>query len=89
MSTATIEDISVIPQTQEPEVKHIILSDGTQSASAMVLAARVNGTPLEALCGVVFVPHRDPSGLPLCQKCKEIYDLDRAFNPNLPEEPAA
>lgn len=36
--------------------------------------AYVFGTEVEALCGYRWVPHRDPKKLPVCQKCKEIYD---------------
>lgn len=34
----------------------------------------VLGTPVQAICGKVFIPHRDPDRLPLCHKCKEIAD---------------
>jgi hypothetical protein len=39
-----------------------------------VFVAYVEGTPLEAVCGVVFVPSRDPKKLPICEMCKELYD---------------
>ena len=41
---------------------------------AMVLEARINGTPLKALCGYVWVPTQNPESLPVCQKCKAIYE---------------
>jgi len=44
-------------------------------------------TPLEALCGVIFVPQRDPTKLPLCATCKDIYETYRAFNDGLPDQP--
>jgi hypothetical protein len=53
-----------------------------------VLAARVEGTPLEALCGHIWVPSRDPRNLPLCQPCKEVYSLYREFNGGLNESPS-
>ena len=34
----------------------------------------VNGTPMVALCGKVWVPSRDPSRFPVCPECKEIYE---------------
>jgi hypothetical protein len=40
----------------------------------LVTEAYVMGTPIVALCGVIFVPHRDPERLPLCQDCKSIMD---------------
>jgi hypothetical protein len=36
--------------------------------------AMVNGTPVVALCGKVWVPSRDPQRYPVCPECKEIYD---------------
>ncbi|MFM7826833.1 MAG: DUF3039 domain-containing protein [Acidimicrobiaceae bacterium] len=59
-----------------------------ESAAAKVLEARINGTPLEALCGHVWVPSRDPKQLPMCQACKEIYEMYRGFNDELNEQPA-
>jgi hypothetical protein len=52
-----------------------------------VLEARIYGTPLKALCGAVFVPKRDPSRLPLCAACKDIYDTYRVFEEGLSETP--
>lgn len=46
-----------------------------RTAAAAVLEARFNGTPLEALCGHVWVPSRDPKKLPLCETCKAIFEL--------------
>ena len=36
--------------------------------------AMVEGSPLQALCGKVWVPSRDPKKYPVCPECKEIYD---------------
>ena len=76
------------PTTGEPDVAHIVKSGGGDAA-AKVVEARVYGTPLEALCGVVFVPRRDPSRLPMCAKCKDIYETYRVFNEGLPDSPDA
>jgi hypothetical protein len=37
--------------------------------------ALVNGTPVIALCGKVWVPTRDPERFPICPECKRLYDL--------------
>ena len=58
-----------------------------ESAVAKVTEARVFGFAVEALCGERFVPQRDPTKLPMCQACKEIYDIYRAANDNLRETP--
>ena len=34
----------------------------------------VTGTPLQALCGKIWVPSRDPKKYPVCPTCKEIYE---------------
>ncbi|MEV0270728.1 MAG: DUF3039 domain-containing protein [Hamadaea sp.] len=39
-----------------------------------IMAALVEGTPIRALCGKVWVPSRDPSRFPVCPECKEIYE---------------
>jgi len=35
--------------------------------------AMVEGTPVVALCGKVWVPSRDPQRYPVCPECKEIW----------------
>jgi len=37
--------------------------------------ALINGTPVIALCGKVWVPSRDPERFPICPECKRLYDL--------------
>jgi len=76
-----------IPQTGEPQAAHIVKVEPGESATAKVLEARIYGTPIEALCGYVWVPSRDPKQLPLCEECKSIYELYRAFNDGLSETP--
>lgn len=39
-----------------------------------ILASAVEGTPVVALCGKVWVPGRDPKKFPVCPVCQEIYD---------------
>ena len=39
-----------------------------------LMEAMVNGTPVVALCGKVWVPSRDPQKFPVCPECKEIWD---------------
>lgn len=39
-----------------------------------IMEAAVNGTPIRALCGKVWVPSRDPKRFPVCPECKEIYE---------------
>jgi len=76
------------PETSEPIVAHIIKTKPGEDAAAKVLEARIYGTPLEALCGHVWVPSRDPKRVPMCQACKEIYETYRMFNEDLNESPS-
>jgi Protein of unknown function (DUF3039) len=76
-----------VTQTGEPIVAHIVKTEPGESAAAKVLEARIFGSPLEALCGHKWVPSRDPGKHPMCQKCKEIYDVYRFFNDGLGDKP--
>jgi hypothetical protein len=42
-----------------------------------LMEAMVNGTPVVALCGKVWVPSRDPEKYPVCPECKEIWESMR------------
>ena len=83
----TRPDLEHVPETGEPVVAHIVKTEPGEDAAAKVLEARIYGTPLEALCGHVWVPSRDPKQLPLCEVCKDIYDTYRMFNDGLNETP--
>ena len=96
MSVTTTETAPVItvrpsdPELEDgpPLVAHIVKVDPGEDAQAKVLEARINGTPVEALCGHVWVPSRDPRSLPLCQACKDVYDMYRLFNDGLRDRPS-
>jgi len=76
-----------VAQTAKPDAAHIVKTDPGENAAAKVLEARIMGTPIEALCGYVWVPSRDPKHLPLCEDCKSIYEMYRAFNEGLNDKP--
>lgn len=47
-----------------------------------MMRAAINGTPVVALCGKIWVPSRDPKRYPVCPTCKEIYEaMRRGENP--------
>ena len=83
----TIPDTEYVPETGKPIVAHIVKTDPGENAAAKVLEARIFGTPVEALCGYVWVPSRDPKKFPLCEECKSIYEMYRSFNEGLNERP--
>ena len=74
-------------ETEDGPVAHIVKVGPDEDATAVVLEARIYGTPIEALCGHVWVPERDPRQLPVCQKCRDIYDVYRMVNDSLGETP--
>lgn len=84
----TLPVTDVDAETDEPHHAHIVKVGPGESAVAKVTEARIYGTPVEALCGLRWVPARDPKQLPLCQECKAVYDLYRAFNDGLGDTPA-
>lgn len=57
---------------EPPKVAHIVARENDADADTLVTSAYIEGTPLEALCGTVFVPSRDPKSLPPCERCVEI-----------------
>jgi len=86
-ATSTITRTDEDQETDDGPVAHIVRTKPGEDAAAKVLAARVEGTPLEALCGHVWVPSRDPKQLPVCQRCKDIYGMYRGVNDGLDETP--
>ena len=87
MPAEAIPNIDEDTETDEPLVAHIVKVEPGESAAAKVLEARIYGSPIEALCGHVWVPARDPKQLPVCQKCKEIYKMFKIFNDGLRDSP--
>lgn len=81
-------DTEEATETDEPTAAHIVKVGPGENAAAVVLEARIMGTPVEALCGFVWVPSRDPKQLPMCEECKTIYGMYREFNDHLPDSPS-
>jgi hypothetical protein len=82
-----IVDPDVVTETGQPTAAHIVKTKRGENAAAVVLEARINGTPVEALCGYVWVPSRDPKQLPMCEECKSIYEMYKSFNDGLRDTP--
>lgn len=63
---------------KDPEFSHIVgpiyTDEGKIQGAARVTEAMVLGTPIEALCGFVWVPSKDPNRYPLCPRCKAIVE---------------
>lgn len=65
--TLTINETEEKTDTDEPVVSHIVRSEDATRAY-------ITGEPVEALCGHIWVPYRDPERYPVCDKCKDIFD---------------
>lgn len=87
LPATVVPETEHVTETGEPAAAHIVKTGPKESAAAKVLEARINGTPLEALCGHVWVPSRDPKQLPVCQACKDIYEMYRMVNDGLRDTP--
>lgn len=68
--TAVLERETVLQKQDEDEEEHF----AHYAEKVSVTEGYVLGTPVQAICGKIFIPHRDPQKLPLCNKCKEIAD---------------
>jgi Protein of unknown function (DUF3039) len=71
--TQTVEDTRTRPTTEDGDherFSHYVPKD-------KLTDAMVNGTPVIALCGKVWVPSRDPQRFPVCPECKEIWESMR------------
>lgn len=66
-------------ETDEPIFSHIIRGEKDRTSEAIVMEARVNGTPVTALCGHTWVPQRDPMKHEVCPKCLKVLHLDCQF----------
>jgi hypothetical protein len=71
--TRTVQDVRTRPTTDHGDherFSHYVPKD-------KLMAAMVEGTPVVALCGKVWVPSRDPQRFPVCPECKEIWESMR------------
>lgn len=74
VSSSTSTSVLERPETQEAPSP----GDGERFAHYVqkdkITAAAVEGSPVVALCGKIWVPSRDPKKYPVCPQCKEIYE---------------
>ncbi len=67
VSEDTRADVSVEDGDHERYAHYVTAED--------MMAAYVEGKAIMALCGKIWVPHKDPSKFPICPTCKELYAL--------------
>jgi hypothetical protein len=76
-----------VTELEPGDCAHIVKVGPGENAAAKITEARIFGTPLEALCGHVWVPTKTTVDRPICQKCREIYELHRPWNEGLRDRP--
>jgi Protein of unknown function (DUF3039) len=75
LTTTTTPEVD---DSNHERFSHIVLEGYTPEDGEFVpidnsvVAGMINGTPVKALCGKVWVPGRDPKKYPLCPTCKEV-----------------
>jgi hypothetical protein len=91
----TVHETTTLPNRSDPaldgdheRMSHIVLEGYTPpegeyvAAGPSVVEGIVNGTPVKALCGKIWVPRRDPKRYQLCPTCKEIAQANGWSVPN-------
>lgn len=76
MSTLLDEYVETRTTDTPGEASHIVMTppgEHDTTPQAYVLRARVEGFPVTAVCGHVWVPGRDPKPLPICSRCLAVY----------------
>ncbi len=78
-------------EAESPAEERVTTNDGDHERFShyvpkdKLTEAMVNGTPVIALCGKVWVPSRDPQKYPVCPDCKEIWESMSAGGSEGPE----
>ena len=70
--TGTGTLVEPTPQTSHGDGDHERFAHYVQKDK--IMASALDGTPVVALCGKVWVPGRDPKKYPVCPMCKEIFE---------------
>lgn len=68
-----LEDVVVDTQEGSHDKFTHIVMPANADAKAVVTEAYVMGTPVQALCGKLWIPSDNPERHPICPTCKEIY----------------
>jgi hypothetical protein len=66
--SSTQTDTRIIPSTNDGD--HERFAHYVKKGD--IVKSAVEGMPIEALCGKVWIPDRDPKKYPVCPTCKEV-----------------
>lgn len=73
MSTTTAEPITTTPTSDTEEGDHERCAHIVYPKE-LVTRAYITGEPVEALCGKLWTPNRDPEQFPVCQGCIDAFE---------------
>lgn len=76
LGTSTLVDPDTRPELDDGDderFSHYVKKD-------KILSSAVEGTPVTALCGKVWIPSRDPQKFPVCPRCAEMMDMLHSFH---------
>jgi hypothetical protein len=78
MSTSVIEQEKLGTTDVPDDAAHIVMDPDRErdNPQVYIMEARIEGIPVEALCGYIFTPEKDPLKKPVCSKCLEIFQHD-------------
>ena len=76
-----------VNESDPDKCAHIVKTKPGENAAGLVMEARVFGFPVEALCGYTWIPSKNPENMPVCQKCKDLYDDFRADDSDYYDRP--
>lgn len=73
---STDHSTTEMDESGTPRLAHIVrCPPDHKSVNAYLMAAMIEGFEVEALCGKVWIPSRDPKKYPVCEPC-----IDEASN---------
>jgi hypothetical protein len=78
--TTPEHDRDVITEERTDEETEYRYDDGDQERFSHyapkegIMRAMVEGIPVRALCGKLWIPSRDPKRFPVCPVCKDLYE---------------
>jgi len=71
----TSTEIDIRPETTDTDGDHDRFSHYVKKAD--IVRANIEGVPVRALCGKVWIPNRDPQKYQVCKTCEEIMAIIR------------
>ncbi|MBK5267581.1 MAG: DUF3039 domain-containing protein [Acidimicrobiia bacterium] len=68
-------ETDIRPETTDTDGDHDRFSHYVKKDD--IVRANIEGVPVMALCGKVWIPNRDPQRYPVCKTCEEIMAVIR------------